>query len=230
MSSQTQPEGRTAAQEIVLAAFDLDEAGNSEFSEWDLTVAVWKRDSNRFGCRGYETLYPDHKRVMKEIMNAGSTNPIRRGWLERTRPNRYRITDLGKSEGHRLRRRSTGESHSHAAPQSVYDAVAPYYQNPAFRKHLQDPNEPRLWMGAASFLQLQNTDPQHLKDRMTSARSAIDDALDWLEQKGEIKIVRGVTGGSEAISKERLIRLQGFLELLETRFANQIEAIRSSGR
>lgn len=224
------PETRTAAQEILLAAIDLDVGGNVEFSEWDLTVAVWQRDSNRFGCRGYETQYPDHKRVMKEIMNTASSNPIRRGWLERTRPNRYRITDLGKSEAGRLQLRSGGHALSHAAPQPVYDAVAPYYQNPVFRRHLQDPSEPRLWMGAASFLQLLNTDPQHVQDRLVAARSAIGGALDWIESKGESKIVRGVTGGSEAISKDRLIKLKEFLELLEARFSNQLSAIRSVGR
>ncbi len=39
----------TAANEILLAANDLASAGKNEFSEWDLTVAAWKRDSNRFG-------------------------------------------------------------------------------------------------------------------------------------------------------------------------------------
>ena len=71
-----------AAEEILLGADDLDRAGMREFSEWDLTVATWKRNPNRFGCRGYEDRYPDHKRVMMEIMGTTKKdNPLRRGWL-----------------------------------------------------------------------------------------------------------------------------------------------------
>lgn len=70
----------TAAQEILLGAFDLAENQYDEFSEWDLTISTWKRNPNRFGCRGYEDEYPDHKRVMMEIMGTTKKdNPLRRG-------------------------------------------------------------------------------------------------------------------------------------------------------
>ena len=58
------------------------------------------------GCRGYEELYPDHKRVMMEIMGTTKKeNPIRKGWLQKVRPNTYRLTDLGKTEVDRLTNR-----------------------------------------------------------------------------------------------------------------------------
>src|SRR2546430_3312730 len=94
----------TAAQEILLAAAGLSSSSVGEFSEWDLTVATWKRNKNKFGCRGYEDVYPDHKRVMIEIMAKNKRdNPLRQGWLEKTRANHYRITPLGKTETARLR-------------------------------------------------------------------------------------------------------------------------------
>ena len=90
----------TAAQEILLAAAELAREGKSAFSEWDLTVATWGRNKNRFGCRGYEDDYPDHKRVMMEIMGKSKKdNPIRRGWIERSRPNFYSLTALGQEIG-----------------------------------------------------------------------------------------------------------------------------------
>src|SRR5580704_12263538 len=93
----------TAAQEILFGAYDLDRGGAKEFSEWDLTVATWKRNPNRFGSRGYEDRYPDHKRVMMEIMGTTKKdNPLRRGWFERTRSNHYRMTDIGRSEADRF--------------------------------------------------------------------------------------------------------------------------------
>ena len=218
-----------AAEEILLGADDLDRAGMREFSEWDLTVATWKRNPNRFGCRGYEDRYPDHKRVMMEIMGTTQKdNPLRRGWLERTRANHYRMTDIGRSEADRFSEtKATGEK-SHRSPQPIYDAVAPFYRNAVFRKYCTDPEEPRMWLGAASFLGLTSNDPQHVEDRRKSTRIAIDNALSWLKETKADSFRRGVSGGEETISKQSLLELREFLDVIERRFANQIEAIKKT--
>lgn len=215
----------TAAQEILLAAADLDDKSQS-FSEWDLTVAVWKRNPNKFGCRGYEAKYPDHKRVMKEIMSSSPGNPLRKGWIERTSPNKYRLTSVGRSEVQRQLRRGGDVQESIASPQMIFDELLHLYRNPVFQKHLKDPEEPRLWLGAASFLQLANGEPQHLNDRLIRTRAAISDALEWLETHHRDRITRGVSGGSEAIELGSVVRLKDFLDLIELRFAAQIEAVR----
>jgi len=217
----------TAAQEILLGAADIDRAGGKDFSEWDLTVATWKRNPNRFGCRGYEDRYPDHKRVMSEIMGTTKKdNPIRRGWLERTRSNYYRITNIGRAEADRLGEvKVTGEK-SHRSPQPIYDAVAPLYRHPVFRKYCADTHEPRMWLGAASFLGLTSNEPQHVEDRRKATRTAIDNALAWLKDTKADSFRRGVSGGEEAISKDSLVKLREFLDVVESRFANQIEAIK----
>jgi len=221
----------TAAQEILLGAGDIDRGGTKEFSEWDLTVATWKRNPNRFGCRGYEDRYPDHKRVMSEIMGTTKKdNPIRRGWLERTRSNHYRMTDIGRSEVGRLSEtKITGEK-SHRSPQPIYDAVAPLYRHPVFRKYCSNSEEPRMWLGAASFLGLTSNDAQHVEDKRNATRTAIDNALAWLRETKADSFRRGVTGGDEAISKDSLLKLKQFLDILEARFSNQIEAIKKSKR
>lgn len=218
----------TAVQEILLAAADLDSQGPT-FSEWDLTVVTWKRNPNRFGCRGYESKYPDHKRIMKEIMSSSSGNPLRKGWIERTGPNRYRLTNVGRSEVQRQRKHAGDIQESTASPQAIYDAIAPLYRSAVFRKNLKDPNEPRLWLGAASFLQLANGTPQHLNDRLVTTRASIDDALEWLDVHQRDRIARGVSGGSEAIDRESVTRLRRFLALIEHRFADQIKAVRARG-
>src|SRR5947209_12902349 len=71
----------TAAEIILLAADDLSAGGTPEFTEWDLTVASWARDRHRFGLRGYGQKFPDHKRVMMEIMGRKPQNPVVRGLL-----------------------------------------------------------------------------------------------------------------------------------------------------
>lgn len=221
----------TAAQEILFGAFDLDRAGKKEFSEWDLTIATWKRDPNKFGCRGYEDRYPDHKRVMMEIMGTTKKdNPLRRGWFERTRPNHYRLTDIGRADAQNLAGTKTTGEKSNKSPEPVYDAVAPLYQSPVFRKYCKNPEEPRMWLGAASFLGLASNEAQHVEDRRKAVRTAIENALNWLENTEQASFHRGASGGGEAISKDDLLKLREFLGVLEDRFAGQIEAIRRSKR
>lgn len=221
----------TAAQEILMGAGDLDRGGKQEFSEWDLTVATWKRNPNRFGARGYEDRYPDHKRVMMEIMGTTKKdNPIRRGWIERSRPNHYRMTDIGRAEVDHLGDTKATTVKSHRSPQPIYDAVAPLYRQAIFRKYVKDPEEPRMWVGAASFLGLTSNDAQHVEDRRRATRTAIENALAWLDETKSNDFRRGVSAGGEAISKTDLLKLKEFLDVIEQRFANQIEAIRKTKR
>lgn len=216
----------TAAQEILFGAADLDADGNAEFSEWDLTVATWKRNPNRFGCRGYEAQYPDHKRVMMEIMGTTKKeNPIRRGWLEKVRQNTYSLTNLGRTEAERLSQSGKTGGGSHRSPQVIYDAVSPLYKSSVFRKHSRNKEEPRMWLGAASFLQLTSSDRQHLSDRLTATESAIENAIVWMDENNTDVIRRGVSGSGEAISRENLKQLQDFYATIKERFADQIEVI-----
>ena len=221
----------TAAQEILLGAASLDAAGMTTFTEWDLTVTTWRRNPNRFGCRGYEPEYPDHKRVMMEIMGTTKKeNPIRRGWLVKTRQNTYALTDLGRSEAERLSRSQKPGTPSPRSPQPIYDAVAPLYKSAVFRRHSKDKDEPRMWVGAASFLQLTSSDPQHVRDRIAATRSAIDNALEWMDENDTATIRRGVTGSGQVISRNNLIQLRDFFTIITNRFAAQIDAILQRSR
>jgi hypothetical protein len=157
-------------------------------------------------------------------------NPLRRGWFERTRPNHYRITDIGRSEvGHLSETKSTTEK-SNRSPQAVFDAVVRLYQQAIFRKYVKDPEEPRMWVGAASFLGLTSNDAQHVEDRRRATHTAIDNALTWLDETKTESIRRGVSGGSEAIGRTDLLKLKEFLDVIENRFVNQLEAIRKTKR
>jgi hypothetical protein len=227
---RTSNERLTAAQEILLGAGDLDEAGTQDFTEWDLTVATWKRNPNRFGCRGYEEKYPDHKRVMMEIMGNNKDNPVRLGRIVKTHPNHYRLTDLGRSEIDRLSGTKDTSLTSNRSPQPIYNAVDPFYRSAVFRKFCKDPKEPRMWLGAASFLGLKRNDAQHLDDQLKVACSSIENAIEWLNEVGTHAFRSGTSGGQEAISRDSLSRLKEFIDVVEKRFARQIEAIRRTKR
>ena len=216
----------TAAQEILLGATTLDSEGKSEFSEWDLTVVTWKCNPNRFGCRGYEDQYPDHKRVAMEIMGTtGKENPVRRGWLEKVRQNTYRLTNLGRAEAQKLSQRGRIGNVSTKANSAIYDAVLPLYKSSVFRRHSKDKDEPRMWSSATSFLQVTKSDPQHLFDRLVATRSIIENAISWVDENNLPGIRRGVSGSGKEISKENLKQLQDFYTTITERFADQIAAI-----
>lgn len=66
-----------------------------EFSEFELTVAAWKRYPAIFGLRGFNDTYPDHKRVYMELIASRDRSLLKLGYLARIRPNYFRATELG---------------------------------------------------------------------------------------------------------------------------------------
>src|SRR5205085_157995 len=117
----------------------LATAGHREFTEWELTVAAWRRDHNRFGLRGFEGQHPDHKRVMMEIMGqTKKDNPVRRRFLEKTKPNYYRLTDLGAAEVTAIDQKSDSNGSSTRSPGPIYVAIETFVESPPFRAWLKD--------------------------------------------------------------------------------------------
>lgn len=225
MSSQSNR--RTAAQEILLAAADLANAGKRDFTEWELTVAAWRRDNNRFGLRGFESDHPDHKRVMMEIMGqTKKDNPVRRRFIEKTKPNYYRLTDLGAAEVTAIQREPVSEVTSIRSPGPIYVAIEPFVESPPFRAWLRDRDEPRAWLGAAAFLGLSRNTANELNDRIRAIETAVRRAKEWCVQAGRVDVTRGVHGGSRPIPLAEIEQLQEFLDVLRFRFSRQIDAIR----
>jgi hypothetical protein len=210
-----------------MAAADLANAGQKDFTEWELTVAAWRRDNNRFGLRGFESKHPDHKRVMMEIMGQSKKdNPVRRRFLEKTKPNYYRLTDLGAAEVAAIQQRPESDATSTRSPGPIYVAIEPFVESPPFRAWLKDKDEPRSWLGAAAFLGLSRNTANELNDRMRAVETAVRRAREWCAQAGRADITRGVHGGSRPIPLSEVEHLQQFLDVLRVRFSRQIEAIR----
>ena len=222
----TRTSAYTAAQEILLAAADVSGPTHSEFSEWDLTVAAWKRNKNKFGARGYEDQYPDHKRVMIEIMARDKKdNPLRQGWLEKTRANHYRITALGEAEAGKLQRVRGDVTQSLRSAEAVYDAVASYVDHRVFRDYCRDAEEPRTWLGAAAFLGISQQSSVHLNDRLRAAENAVRQAIAWYDETGEERLTRGPVGGGITVRRGDVEKLGAFIEVLRERFKLQIDAM-----
>lgn len=96
---ESQPSKKFISVDVLLvAALDIHESKtehDSEFTEFELTVATWKRDPKQFGLRGYEHLFPNHKRVYNELISTKTTSPLYRDYMVKVRPNVYKLTQVG---------------------------------------------------------------------------------------------------------------------------------------
>lgn len=193
---QTKREGRFYANEralLVAAQF----AG--EFSEWDLSVAMWKAEPDRYAMQGHD--YPDHKRVYSEITGSKVNNPIRRGWFEKTRPCHFRVTPIGKAHAARL-----------SDPQGaarLYEWLKGLASDRSLARWLANPEVPREVSELGDFV-------------LASARRAIDEARAWcVRHQTEYIVPRGpayFTGTIDSISVGQIAELDDFVTAMTYRF------------
>lgn len=241
----TTPHKLTASETVLLAAADLTAAGNPEFTEWDLTVASWARDRTRFGLRGYAQTYPDHKRVMMEIMGQKASSPVQQKYLEKIRPNYYRLTPLGKAVAAGLRSGTSapvpkpvakavvsGPAPGVAAVteggsvsvKDLYDTVSTYVNRAEFRRWQDNPEEPRDWIGAAAFLGLAGKDVRMDPiERLDEIRTAIQNAMEWCTTQDAAYLTRGTGQGGPPIHVSDLSNMLDFLLALTYRFPEALE-------
>jgi hypothetical protein len=213
----------TAVQIILMAADDLTAAGSEEFSEFDLTVAAWNRDRQRFGLRGYANIHPDHKRVMMEIMGNKASNPILLKFMEKIRPNIYRLTPLGRVEASRLRSVESGQPEKANSMRDLYESVSSFATHPVFARWRDEPAEPEKWKDAAGFLGMRSDRPGEAVEKMQHAYNVTRAAIDWvLAQKMDL-LPQGTHRGSPSVHMRDLQELQSFLQALKYRFPEHLE-------
>lgn len=90
----------TVSQKIILAAYHLEEQGNSPFSAEALIVASWTESPKTFGLKGFVEKYPDANRVLACIM--GERGLARRGWLVKMGQKLYTLSRQGREEAKRV--------------------------------------------------------------------------------------------------------------------------------
>jgi hypothetical protein len=90
----------TVPEKILLAAWELEEKGQSPFSAEALIVASWQKFPRAFGLKGFSDQYPDSNKVLASIM--GEKGLARRGWLVKMGQKLYALTREGKQVVRRL--------------------------------------------------------------------------------------------------------------------------------
>jgi hypothetical protein len=84
----------TLPEKILLAAFQLEEMGQTPFSAEALIVTAWQKYPRTFGLKGYEEQYPDSNKVLSGIM--GEKGLPRRGWMSKVGQKLYSLTRDGR--------------------------------------------------------------------------------------------------------------------------------------
>ncbi|MCS6851154.1 MAG: hypothetical protein NZ700_08310 [Gemmataceae bacterium] len=90
----------TVPEKILLAAYQLENEGQSPFSAEALIVAAWQKYPQSFGLKGYADQYPDSNKVLTSIM--GEKGLARRGWLVKMGQKLYALTREGRAVVRRL--------------------------------------------------------------------------------------------------------------------------------
>ena len=90
----------TVPEKILLAAFHLEELGQSPFSAEALIVSAWQKYPRTFGLKGYDEQYPDSNKVLASIM--GEKGLARRGWLVKMGQKLYSLSHEGRRTVRRL--------------------------------------------------------------------------------------------------------------------------------
>jgi hypothetical protein len=84
----------TVSEMILVAAWQLEQEGQSPFSAESLIVSSWQKFPRTFGLKGYHDQYPDSNKVLASIM--GQKGLARRAWLVKVGQKLYSLTADGR--------------------------------------------------------------------------------------------------------------------------------------
>jgi hypothetical protein len=166
----------TVPEKILLAAFQLEEAGQSPFSAETLIVSVWQQFPRTFGLKGYADQYPDSNKVLSSLM--GEKGLARRGWLNKMGQKLYALTREGRQLVRRLRNDEPAPlpTENVKLPRDQDKLLQTLFASTAVRKY-QDNRKPELtFADACRFWSItENLQGAALDDRLASVRATLGD-------------------------------------------------------
>jgi hypothetical protein len=212
----------TVPEKILLAAFQLEEQGQSPFSAEALIVAAWQKFPKAFGLKGYADQYPDSNKVLSCIM--GERGLARRGWLVKMGQKLYALTRDGRLVVQRMQQ---GE------------------EPPPPRRHLRlSRDQEKLLLGLLGATAAQKVE-ENRKEELTFADAcrfwgitenvhgeALDARLERL-RSGLTELARTIGTGNAELSNGRLVSMDDLASLsqvndyLSERFARHLSLLRN---
>jgi hypothetical protein len=214
----------TVPEKILLAAYQLEEQGQSPFSAEALIVSAWQKFPRTFGLKGYADQHPDSNKVLSSIM--GERGLARRGWLSKMGQKLYSLTKEGRQVVQRLL--SGGEPPEPGTPASVKLSreqekyVLGLYSSSAVQKYEEGLKDELTFADACRFWGItENLHGEALTARLDRLRAVLNE------------IEKGIGGGSAELSTGRIISqddlrlLIAVHQYLEDRFSRHLSLLRS---
>jgi hypothetical protein len=214
----------TVPEKILLAAYQLEEQGQSPFSAEALVVASWQKFPKAFGLKGYTDQYPDSNKVLSCIM--GERGLARRGWLAKMGQKLYALTREGRQVTQRLLRGEEEEPPVERAAVKLSKEqekmLLGLLATTAVQKIEEGRKEEMTFADACRFWGItENLHGEALNARLDKMRSTLTD-LARIIGTGTAELSNG-----RAISMDELALLSQVHEYLEDRFARHLNLLRN---
>lgn len=218
----------TVPEKILLAAFDLDEQGQSPFSAEALIVAAWQKFPRTFGLKGYADQYPDSNKVLTSIM--GEKGLAKRGWLAKMGQKLYTLTREGRQAVRRLHQPEEAAAPPERAerPSKLARDQEKFVQGllsaPAVEKYQQGLKLELTFADACKFWGItENMRGEALDARLNRLRAGVAE-VDRLVPAGGIDLSNG-----RSISPDDLKLVHKVDDYLSDRFGRHLTLLRNRG-
>lgn len=206
-----------------MAAFHLEERGESPFSAEALIVTAWEKFPKTFGLKGYTDQYPDSNKVLSTIM--GEKGLARRGWLAKMGQKLYSLTREGRNVVRRLMQDGDTPPAAASAPKLPRDqekSLQGLLNSPAVQKYQEGLKQELTFADACRFW---GVNDQLHGDALDSRLSRLRRNLADLEKKLGADGVDLSNGRN--VSSEDIAQLRGVEEYLTERFSRHLTLLRS---
>jgi hypothetical protein len=219
----------TTSQKILMAAFRLEEQGQSPFSAEALIVAAWQENPRTFGLKGFADQHPDSNRILSCIM--GEKGLARRGWLAKMGQKLYSLTRKGKEEVQHLQGGGSKTTKSSAervkTPRSkiprdqekylmsLFSASAVKRYQEGFKREITFADATKFW-GITD--NLQGEELTHRLDKVTATLADFERIVGT----GSVELSNG-----RSISQEDLESLAEVNDYLKEQFARHLSLLKN---
>jgi hypothetical protein len=212
----------TVPEKILLAAYQLEEEGQSPFSAEALIVASWQKFPKTFGLKGYADQYPDSNKVLSSIM--GVKGLASRGWLVKMGQKLYSLTREGRDVVRHIHH--GGEAPAAKTPAKLSRDQEKFllrlFETTALEK-FQEGRKPELtFTDACRFWEVTETmQAEAINSRLNRLRLQLSD-LERVLSGTDIELSNG-----RSVSVDDVNLLVGLHQYLEERFSRHLNLLRT---
>ena len=220
----------THSDRLVLAMAELED----EFDEWTMTVKAWEMFPDYYGLRGYESQYPDHKAVCNIYQKPGG--PVGQGFMEKVRPNVYRLLPAGVIKAQQLSGTSARSDAIATIEIQLFERLRRATKSRAYLQFQKRGSVPNDWNAASSFFEVSipidqlgtGTRPKDGKTERNTNRGAIvgfRDTITYALQFEEVATTGAGGGKRGSITRKELELMVVVYNLLLETWAQALERI-----